>query len=64
MEQWLLGDHFSKDTANTPHVHRARIALGAKENFRSTIPQSHNLKSVHVCVCVCERERERDRERE
>lgn len=48
MEKRTFGDHFSKYTANTPHVYRSGVALGAEENLWSSVPQCYHLKDISV----------------
>mmetsp|Transcript_35968 Transcript_35968/g.80064 ORF Transcript_35968/g.80064 Transcript_35968/m.80064 type:complete len:318 (+) Transcript_35968:237-1190(+) len=45
-EEGPVVDHFSKDAANGPHVHRCGVRLGAQENLRGSIPKRHHLMCV------------------
>lgn len=40
LEHRLLKEELGKDAAHRPHVNGRRVNLGAKEEFRRTIPNS------------------------
>lgn len=43
-EEGSLGDHFGQNGSHSPHVHWQGVRLAAEENFRGTVPQSHDLR--------------------
>ena len=43
MKEGSFGHHFGKDAAHAPHVDGTGVAMRAQEDFRGSIPQSHNL---------------------
>ena len=47
LEQWSPVDHLRVDGSNGPDVDGAGILGGSEQNFWSSVPQGHNLVSVH-----------------
>ena len=45
-EQRRAHCHFGKDAADRPHINCRVIVTGAKEHFRCTVPQCHNLVGI------------------
>lgn len=44
LEERLAGGHFGEDAADGPDVDGAGVALGAEEDFWSSVPQGDNLE--------------------
>lgn len=45
LEKRLGSDHFEKDAAERPHVDGRTVNLGAKHDFRCSVPKGHDLVS-------------------
>lgn len=43
----LASEHFGKDAAGAPDVHRCGIT-GLQQNLRRSVPQCHHLGDIHI----------------
>ena len=46
MEQRLLRDHLGENAADTPDIHRCRVAHGAQQDLGRSVPERDDLMRV------------------